>query len=549
MNATPLTKPSSEPQGSSAPGSPDAYASALHKALEVFVSYAERSFDEVMENGIATIADVAGIDRVLVVRVWAKESNRAGEIYRWDRAGGGTTPVDKNLHQLPINEALKRWVAVMLRDNCVSLRRSEFTEEEAAFLGSRGVVSILIVPVFIEGDLWGVVTFHDHRDEREFDASCSALLRSVARLCVSTIIRDEKTKSLELAMGSLKRREVMTNALNMASLTFLSENEKKFADMMHKGVSLIADMAGIDRVILYRNHATQGKMYSSQVYRWTMEDGGSTELVEAYTNIPFAQLLPNWDEYFTKSNSVNGPTKFVADPERSNLLKFGILSVVIIAIYINNSFWGFAIFGDTHRERYFENDVVQMLHAAAFLFANAFIRAEVDYDALTGIYNRQYFDQNMKSVIKHHSRGEDLLSLMMIDIDFFKQYNDTHGHIQGDKCIKAVAHTLGQCLKREDDFVARFGGDEFVVVMPNTPEEGARKMADKMLKKICACSMPHGKSEAADHVTISIGVTTGKVLHTDTANDFVKIADGLLYESKRNGRNQYSFGAKAALGT
>jgi len=544
MDNTSPTKPSNEAQALPAPVSLDAYVSALHKALEVFISYTERSFDDVMSNGLETIADVADIDRFLVYRVWAKERNSAGEIYRWDRTEGGTRPVDEGLRELPVTVALKRWVAVMMKDTCVSLRRSEFSEEEAAFLSPRGVMSILIVPVFTEGDLWGVVTFHDSRNERHFDEGCTALLRSVARLCVSTIIRDEKTKSLELAMESLKRREMMTNALNIASIIFLSESEKKFADMMHRGVSLIADVADIDRVILYRNHAIHEKMYSSQVYRWTKEEGGSTELVEALTNILFAELLPNWEAYFAKSNTVNSPSRLVDDPERATLLKFGILSAAVIAIYINNSFWGFALFGDTRRERYFEDDVVGMLRSAAFLFANAFIRAEVDYDALTGIYNRQYFDQNMKSIIKFHSRAGDQLSLMVIDIDFFKQYNDTHGHIEGDKCIKAVAQALAQCLKREDDFVARYGGDEFVVVLPNTSDIGAIMMANKMLDEIRNCNLPHEKNEAADHVTISIGVTTAKVLHTDTADDFVKIADKMLYESKRNGRNQCSFGVK-----
>ncbi|MDR2561923.1 MAG: diguanylate cyclase [Holophagales bacterium] len=539
-----MTAPSNETHGTTAPVSSDAYASALHKALEVFVSYTERSFDDVMSNGLHTIADVADLDRILVFRVWAKKSDNAGEVYRWDRAEGGTRPVDENLRLLPVTPAMKRWVASVSKDCCVSLRRSEFTEEEAAFLTPRGVMSILIVPVFIEGEIWGIVTFHDNRNEREFDEGCTALLRSVARLCVSTIIRDEKTKSLERAMESLKYREMMTNALNHASIVFLSENEKKIADMMHKGASLIADLADVDRVVLYRNHSMNDKMYSTQVYRWTKEEGGSAELVESLGDVPFEEVIPNWNAFFTERIFVNSPAHLLLDPERAILQKHGVKSVVVIAIYINQIFWGFAIFEDTHRTRYFKYDVVEMLQSAAFLFANAFIRAEVDYDAFTGIYNRQYFDRSMKGIIKSHSRSGDLLSLMMIDIDFFKQYNDTHGHIEGDKCIKAVAQALAQCLKRENDFLVRFGGDEFVVVLPNTSDLGAIMMADKMLDEIRNCNLPHGKSEAADHVTVSIGVTTGKVQHTDTADDFVKIADEQLYESKRNGRNQYSFGGK-----
>jgi len=535
-------------QANGAPRNSDPYNDALHRALEVFVSYTERSFDDVMSNGLYAIADTASIDRLLVCRVFAKERNSAGEVYRWDRVQGGTAPINEELSQLPITTALKRWVGAMLKDNCVSLRRSEFLEDEAAYLVPRGVMSILIVPVFTEGDLWGVVTFHDNRDERDFDEGCTALLRSVARLCVSTIIREEKTKSLEQAMKNLeealealRHREMMTNTLNKASVIFLSENEKQLADMMNAGVSLIADMADVDRLILFRNHSTHEELHVSQVYRWDRAQGGTAELRENLTDRPFAEILPNLKTLFAENDFVNSPVKLLPDPERSTLQAFEIKSVTAILLHINNDFWGFAIFADSHRERHFGDDVVEMLRSAAFLFANTFIRAEVDYDALTGIYNRQFFDRSMKGILRQHSRSEDTLSLMVVDIDSFKQYNDTYGHVEGDKCIKAVARTLAQCLKREDDFVARYGGDEFVVVLPNTQEYGARMLADKMLDAMRSCALPHAKNVAADHVTVSIGVTSGKVSCTDKTDDFVRKADEMLYKSKRGGRNRYSF--------
>jgi len=528
--------------------SPDPYTRALHKALEVFVSYTESSFDDVMSNGLRAVADAADIDRCIVVRVFVHDiqGGRAGEIYRWDRDGGGTMPVDKELKVLPVTSALRRWILSMVDDTCVSLRRSEFKEDEAAFLTPRGVMSILIVPVFTKGDLWGVVTFHDNKDEREFDEGCTALLRSTARLCATAIIQEEKTKSLDQAMETLKRRETMTNALNAASIIFLSESEKNLGEMMHKGISAIANVADIDTLVLYRSHSVHDNPCISMAYRWSRNEGGTTELKEDFTNLPLSKVAPNWGEYFPTRSSVNSPTALLHDPEKSILRRFGILSVVVIPLTINNTFWGFALFGNTRTERQYEDEVVEMLRSAAFLFANAFIRAEVDYDALTGIYNRQFFDQGMKGILRQHSRSEDTLSLMVVDIDSFKQYNDTYGHIEGDKCIKAVAKTLAQCLKREDDFVARYGGDEFVVVLPNTPEYGARMLADKMLEAIRGCALPHAKNAAADHVTVSVGVTSGKVSAADKADDFVRKADEMLYKSKKDGRNRYSFEVKAS---
>ncbi|MCL1911264.1 MAG: GGDEF domain-containing protein [Leptospirales bacterium] len=162
-------------------------------------------------------------------------------------------------------------------------------------------------------------------------------------------------------------------------------------------------------------------------------------------------------------------------------------------------------------------------------------------DPLTGIYNRRFFDGSLKQIIKSFSRKGSKLSLLLVDVDFFKKYNDTYGHDMGDSCLKRVASSLVQCITREEDFAARYGGEEFVVVLPNTDENGAYLIANKLLKKIRECNIPHEKSNAADFVTISIGGTTGIVKHSQHGSDYIKSADIALYKSKQNGRNQYTF--------
>jgi diguanylate cyclase (GGDEF)-like protein len=135
-----------------------------------------------------------------------------------------------------------------------------------------------------------------------------------------------------------------------------------------------------------------------------------------------------------------------------------------------------------------------------------------------------------------------MLSVMMIDIDSFKKYNDTYGHMAGDECLKTTADILSASLLRPDDFVARYGGEEFIAVMPGVDETGARTVAERMLENIQKRNIPHENSDAAECVTLSIGVTTGKVERTHTADDFIKRADEMLYKSKQDGRNRYTFG-------
>ena len=166
---------------------------------------------------------------------------------------------------------------------------------------------------------------------------------------------------------------------------------------------------------------------------------------------------------------------------------------------------------------------------------------KVHYDMLTGIYNRRFLDENLVRLIKSISRSGGELSVMMIDIDYFKKYNDTYGHSEGDVCLKIVAETIAGSLSRADDFVVRYGGEEFAVVLPDTCKKGACLLAERILENIRAENIPHENSEAAKFVTVSIGVTTSDVTHEQSGEDYIKQADTALYHSKQKGRNRYTF--------
>ncbi|MCL2209147.1 MAG: GGDEF domain-containing protein [Treponema sp.] len=163
------------------------------------------------------------------------------------------------------------------------------------------------------------------------------------------------------------------------------------------------------------------------------------------------------------------------------------------------------------------------------------------YDGLTGIYNRRYMETTFSQYISTLSRSETKISVMMIDIDFFKKYNDTYGHSQGDECLKIIAKTLNNAILRRGDFVARYGGEEFAVILTGTDESGACIMAEKMLKNIRDLEIPNEKNNDSGIVTVSIGVTTSDFSKTQNWNEYVEKADKALYLSKNNGRNRYTF--------
>jgi diguanylate cyclase (GGDEF)-like protein len=177
------------------------------------------------------------------------------------------------------------------------------------------------------------------------------------------------------------------------------------------------------------------------------------------------------------------------------------------------------------------------------LFASTLdLTDKVHHDALTGIFNRRYMEDALKRIITTLARsGGGDLSVLMMDLDFFKYYNDAYGHNMGDACLTAVAKTIESSIHRQGDFAVRYGGEEVVVILPNTDEGGACEVASRILKNVKSLGIPHEKSEVSDHVTISIGITSGNALHTKDGLDFIRRADDALYTSKHSGRNRYTY--------
>ncbi len=159
-------------------------------------------------------------------------------------------------------------------------------------------------------------------------------------------------------------------------------------------------------------------------------------------------------------------------------------------------------------------------------------------DGLTGIANRRSFDQYMTASWKSALRSARPLSLIMVDIDCFKAYNDNYGHLKGDECLITVAQTLASLVKRPIDFAARYGGEEFAVILPETDGEGALLVAEMLRKSIELMAIPHEFSQAAGYITISLGVTAAIPRPEDSVQGFINCADKALYQAKSSGRNR-----------
>ena len=159
-------------------------------------------------------------------------------------------------------------------------------------------------------------------------------------------------------------------------------------------------------------------------------------------------------------------------------------------------------------------------------------------DGLTGIANRRRFNEFFCKECLRSAREKTPLSLLLIDIDFFKLYNDNFGHVRGDDCVSTVAEALQKAVQRPADLVARYGGEEFAVVLPNTEIEGAVKLAQSLHNAIAKLNIPHPYSGVSEYLTVSIGVACKVINETNSPEELIELADRALYEAKNSGRNR-----------
>jgi diguanylate cyclase (GGDEF)-like protein len=192
-------------------------------------------------------------------------------------------------------------------------------------------------------------------------------------------------------------------------------------------------------------------------------------------------------------------------------------------------------------------DVHQLLYAQAQIHqmtvqlleeANEKLQRLATLDGLTQVANRRLFDQYLHQEWSRLAREGKPLSLILCDIDYFKSYNDTYGHLAGDDCLQKIAHALGTGIKRPADLLARYGGEEFAVILPNTEDSGAIAVAENIREQVNKLQIPHAGSQVNPLVTLSLGIATMIPNVNQVPAELVSKADRALYQAKAQGRDR-----------
>lgn len=171
-------------------------------------------------------------------------------------------------------------------------------------------------------------------------------------------------------------------------------------------------------------------------------------------------------------------------------------------------------------------------------FQSDLLRKLVFLDGLSGVYNRRYFDQQLPIEWARSSRNNSNLSLLMVDLDYFKRFNDRYGHQAGDDCLRRIASTIKVCLKRPADLVARYGGEEFACVLPDTAHADALELAKELEARVRGLRIKHEHSAVDAYSTISVGVSTRSSASSGDIAAWIGVADTQLAQAKQSGRGQ-----------
>ncbi|ANF81615.1 diguanylate cyclase [Acinetobacter sp. NCu2D-2] len=209
--------------------------------------------------------------------------------------------------------------------------------------------------------------------------------------------------------------------------------------------------------------------------------------------------------------------------------------------YTFSSFLGMSIayaIDRQHRENYLQNCIIELNKNELTEQALELERLS-QVDALTGLANRRYLDYRLDQQWRFALRHQTPLSIMMVDIDYFKNYNDHFGHVTGDQCLQIIADHLKVVTSRSYELAARYGGEEFLLMFPEIDEHQIELIAEILIQQINEMALPHPSSLVAPHVTISIGCATIIPTAQDKLNTFIRKADEALYQAKLMGRNRY----------
>jgi len=346
------------------------------------VMFASADYDDIdssLLDGMGIIARCIDIDRIII---WQNETIDGIGYY----VNRNTWQKDPGLWKKPVtlrrayseNPELERKFA---NNEYVNGPVSSLSEPEQRILGEQGMKSTMAIPMFMQGKMFGFISFDDCHREHTFTDDELEILRSAGLLIANALNRNEQAQKLIKAheynkqmMGDIEQRNNLLDISNRAAAILLSAtSEAMFGVSIIDGMKLIGHSVDVDRVYIWQNERRDGELYFVKRYEWASDLGAMASSITSDTGYPYS-VSPDWENIFSRGGNINGPLYSLAEGSRKFLELFGVKSILLIPVQLQDQFWGFIGFDDCRRERYFSEDEVNILRSVGLMMVNALNR-------------------------------------------------------------------------------------------------------------------------------------------------------------------------------
>ncbi|GHV35499.1 hypothetical protein FACS1894187_08340 [Synergistales bacterium] len=339
--------------------------STMNQVASIMLKIEPSTFDENLMRCMGMMANGIGADRM---RIWRNHTIDGklycSEIYEWSE--GAESQFDKKIvRNVSYDDTLPDWEKTLSNGQCVGGIVRALSKEEQAQLTPQGILSFLAIPVFIRERFWGYVAFDDCHKERVFTDSEESVLRSGGLLLINAIERNKM-------MTDIDRRDSLLDTINTVAAILLKSDPETFEHDMWCCMDMIARSLSIDRFRIWKNNMVDGEMYRSKVYEWSV----GTEFFKGKPamrneNVSYDKTVPGWKEILASGKCINGIARTFSPIAQARLLPQGTVSLLVVPLFFDNNFWGYATFNDCHEERVFSDNEEDILHSAGMLIANA----------------------------------------------------------------------------------------------------------------------------------------------------------------------------------
>ena len=352
---------------------------AANRAATFLLNSDNESFENDIFQAMKAIGETVKVDRVYV---WENHTVNGQlyctQVYEWSE---GAQPQQANEYTVDVsyNESMMDLEEVLSSGKSLNGVVSKMDPVYQAHLVPQGIVSILILPVFINEQFWGFVGFDDCHNERVFTEEEEMILRSGGLLFAHAYRRNGMLKNIHETANQLKQRDDLLQAVNSAAVTLLNENIEDFNTALSKSMGIIAEAVMVDRVYIWKNHTVDGLLHCTQLYEWS-EGAEPQQGLENTINISYSENIPGWEETLSSGRCVNNIVCNLSKEAQDQLSPQGIVSILVVPIFIRNQFWGFVGFDDCHNERTFTEEEEAILRSCSLLFAHSYRRNELNQD-------------------------------------------------------------------------------------------------------------------------------------------------------------------------